>query len=163
MRDSAATQRCYRCGERKPAADFAWRRKARNQRDSFCRPCRAAYKQEHYAANKQRYIAQAAARKRKLAVERTTYLIRFFASHPCEDCGETDPLVLEFDHLGDKAFNVGSALRTRNWQSILDEIAKCEVVCANCHRRRTAHRRGSVRAMLTGAVASERRGAGDRT
>ena len=72
----------------------------------------AAYKQEHYAANKQRYIAQAAARKRKLAVERTTYLIRFFASHPCEDCGETDPLVLEFDHLGDKAFNVGSALRT---------------------------------------------------
>jgi hypothetical protein len=55
-------------------------------------------------------------------------------------------MVLEFDHLGDKLFTIGANLRDRNWQSLLDEIAKCEVVCANCHRRRTALRRGSVRA-----------------
>jgi hypothetical protein len=69
--------------------------------------------------------------------------------HPCADCGETDPVVLEFDHLGDKRFTIGVAIRDRNWQSVLEEMAKCEVVCANCHRRRTATRRGSLRVLLT--------------
>lgn len=116
----------------------------------MCRPCRSDYKREHYLANRQRYVDQAQVRKRALRLERTTYLIEFFKSHPCADCGENDPVVLEFDHLADKAFNIGAALPYRNWQSILDEIAKCDVVCANCHRRRTARRRGSLRAMLTG-------------
>jgi hypothetical protein len=57
--------------------------------------------------------------------------------------------VLEFDHLRDKEFTIGQALPYRNWQSILDEIAKCDVVCANCHRRRTARRKGSPRVFLT--------------
>jgi hypothetical protein len=44
---------------------------------------------------------------------------------------------------------VGPAVYSRSWRSILQEITKCEVVCANCHRRRTAKRRGSFRSMLT--------------
>ena len=135
-------------GQRKPIDEFAWRRKARGQRDNYCRPCRADYKQEHYAANRPRYVANALRRKRDLAIERTAYLIEYFAAHPCADCGESDPLVLEFDHLGDKLFTIGDNLRDRSWQSLLDEIAKCEVVCANCHRRRTARRRRSVRAAM---------------
>jgi hypothetical protein len=141
-------QRCYRCGESKPVEEFAWRRKARGQRDSFCRPCRSAYGKEHYAANRQLYIDRAAVQKQQLAVERTTFLIDFFKTHPCVDCGETDPLVLEFDHLRDKSFTIGLELRHRKWQDILDEIKKCEVVCANCHRRRTARRRNTFRVLL---------------
>ena len=141
--------RCCRCGSRKPAGEFAWRRKAKGQRDTFCRPCRAAYKREHYLANKQRYIDQARVQKQRLARERTQYLVDYFATHPCVDCGETDPLVLEFDHLRDKRFNIGSALPYRNWMSVLAEIEKCEVVCANCHRRRTSLRQRSVRLVLT--------------
>jgi hypothetical protein len=64
------------------------------------------------------------------------------------NCGETDPIVLEFDHLRDKKFNIGKAWRGHEWQSVLDEIAKCEVVCANCHRRRTACRGGFIRAVV---------------
>ncbi len=149
MRDGSPTQKCYRCGELKAAENFAWRREARNQRDSFCRPCRAAYKQEHYLANKARYVERARLQKQRLYRQRTTYLIAYFATHPCLDCGEPDPVVLEFDHLRDKPFAVGAGLPYRGWQSILDEIDKCEVVCANCHRRRTAQRRGSLRALLT--------------
>jgi hypothetical protein len=115
----------------------------------MCRPCRADYKREHYLANKQRYVAQARARAQRLYLERTKYLIRFFASHPCVDCGETDPVVLEFDHLADKEFDVGRALPYRNWQSILEEIEKCEVVCRNCHRRRESKRAGALRVLLT--------------
>ena len=143
-------RRCYRCGEIKHADEFAWRRKARGQRDSFCRPCRSAYGKEHYLANRQRYIDQAAEAKRRLRLERTTFLLEYFATHPCIDCGEPDPVVLEFDHLRDKSFDIGQKLLHRNWRAILDEIAKCEVVCANCHRRRTARRRGTLRAVLTG-------------
>jgi hypothetical protein len=71
------------------------------------------------------------------------FLLDFFSKHPCVDCGETDPLVLEFDHIGTKEFGIGAELRSRNWQAILREIDKCEAVCANCHRRRTARRGGS--------------------
>jgi hypothetical protein len=83
-----------------------------------------------------------------LPVRRDQALLDFFVTHPCIDCGQNDPVVLEFDHLRDKAFNIGAALSRRNWQTILDEMAKCEVVCANCHRRRTALRRGALRTVL---------------
>jgi hypothetical protein len=82
-------------------------------------------------------------------LERTRWLIEYFRMNPCGDCGETDPIVLEFDHLRDKSFAIGPQLSQRSWQSILDEIDKCDVVCANCHRRRTARRRGAFRARLT--------------
>jgi hypothetical protein len=143
-------RRCGGCGERKPLADFAWRRKAKGQRDTFCRPCRSAYGRKHYEANKQRYIAQAAAVKRRLARERTEFLLEYFATHPCVDCGATNPLVLEFDHIGGKSFSIGGKLTTHPWQAILAEIEKCDVVCANCHRIRTAKQRGTVRALLLG-------------
>jgi hypothetical protein len=146
---SPANRRCGRCGELKPLEDFAWRRKDRGQRDNMCRPCRAEYHRAHYLANKQRYIEQAATQQRKLRLKRTLYLIEYLKAHPCVDCGELDPLVLEFDHLGDKSFDIGRCLPYRRWQDILDEIAKCDVVRANCHRRRTTKRRGSLRAMLT--------------
>jgi len=144
-------RRCGRCGGLKTADEFAWRRKARGQRDNYCRPCRAAYKQEHYALNRERYIEAAVMRRTALAAERATFLVEYFASHPCVDCGESDPVVLEFDHLGAKSFNIAKGLRDRSWDALIDEIAKCEVVCANCHRRRTAVRGGFARAVVVSA------------
>lgn len=141
-------RRCGRCSSFKQLDDFAWRRRTKDQRDNYCRPCRAEYKQEHYAANRQRYIDVALDRKRRLALERAEFLVAFFGSHPCLDCGESDPLVLEFDHRGDKAFDIARGLRDRSWRAILEEMAKCDVVCANCHRRRTALRGGFVRAAV---------------
>jgi hypothetical protein len=149
MEAAVERRRCYRCRDLKPIEDFAWRRRAKGQHDSFCRPCRSAYGREHYQANRQRYIDQAGKVKRRLTRERTLYLLEFFKTHPCVDCGERDPVVLEFDHLRDKSFAIGPSLSRRGWQDILDEMKKCEVVCANCHRRRTAKRRGSLRAVLT--------------
>jgi hypothetical protein len=118
------------------------------QRDNYCRPCRAAYKQEHYAANKARYIAAAGQQRKAVVEERTLYLVAYLREHPCVDCGEDDPVVLEFDHLRDKKFAISAGLQSRPWQDVLDEIAKCEVVCANCHRRRTARRGGFHRAAV---------------
>jgi hypothetical protein len=133
MEAAVERRRCYRCRDLKPIEDFAWRRRAKGQHDSFCRPCRSAYGREHYQANRQRYIDQAGKVKRRLTRERTLYLLEFFKTHPCVDCGERDPVVLEFDHLRDKSFAIGPSLSRRGWQDILDEMKKCEVVCANCH------------------------------
>jgi hypothetical protein len=141
-------RRCGRCNTKKSLDEFAWRRKDLGQRDNYCRPCRAAYKREHYKANRQRYIDQAVRRKRALGTERLDFLIAYLRKHPCVDCGETDIVVLEFDHLRDKKFGIAQGLRDREWQSVLDEMAKCEVVCANCHRRRTARRGGFARAVV---------------
>ncbi len=58
----------------------------------------------------------------------------------CADCGyNADSVALDFDHLGEKNFNISMSKRTV--QAILQEVATCEVVCANCHRIRTKHRR----------------------
>lgn len=66
------------------------------------------------------------------------YLIYAYLSvHPCIDCGETDVRVLEFDHVrGVKRGQVGSMAAVSR-RAVIDEIAKCDVVCANCHKRRT--------------------------
>lgn len=141
-------KRCGRCGQMKPLEDFAWRRKAKGERHNYCRPCHSAYHREHYLANKQRYIDQAAEHKIKTRLERTGLLLKYFAQHPCTDCGESDPVVLEFDHLRDKSFEIATALCRYSWDKILAEIEKCEVVCSNCHRRRTARRRGALRYRL---------------
>jgi hypothetical protein len=145
-------RRCARCGEVKPLSDFNWRRISKRERDTYCRPCRSAYGKEHYVANRQRYIDLEAKRKRARAQKRMRYLLEYFEVHPCADCGEADPMVLEFDHLRDKSFAIGAGLPDRNWESILREIEKCDVVCANCHRRRTAKRAGTVRALIAAAT-----------
>jgi hypothetical protein len=146
---------CTRCGETKNVDEFAWRNIARGKRDGYCRTCRAAYKQEHYAKNRARYIANAARRNARELERRTRYLLDFLRTHPCVDCGETDPIVLEFDHLTDKLFNVSTGLRDRAWASVLAEMEKCEVVCANCHRRRSALRGGYLRAMVARQVGAD--------
>ena len=148
-RERQGLLRCYRCGEFKCPTEFNWRRKARGERDSHCRPCRADYKREHYERNRQAYIDRATERKQRLNLERTQYLIDYFLSHPCVDCGESDPVVLEFDHLRDKEFNIGAAIARNSWARILKEMEKCEVVCRNCHRRRESTRSGALRIRLT--------------
>lgn len=74
-------------------------------------------------------------------------LFEYLSNHPCVDCGENDVVVLEFDHLPEfeKKFNIGRAVgaSTRKWATIQAEIDKCEVVCSNDHKRRTAKRSGS--------------------
>lgn len=71
------------------------------------------------------------------------YVYQYLLQHPCTDCGEGDPLVLEFDHVGEgnKITDI-SRMVSGGWSVpvIKDEIEKCEVCCANCHRRRTLTR-----------------------
>lgn len=97
-----------------------------------------AYGQKHYAANRQKYIDQAAARKTALRAE-----INELKGQPCTDCGIAyPPYVMDYDHR-DGSIKEGIIARMiDNYQrtKVFIEIAKCDLVCSNCHRERT-HRR----------------------
>ncbi len=101
----------------------------------------------HYALNKERYIRKALVRKERLRAENYRELLHFLKDRACVDCSENDPLVLEFDHVGNKSFAISQALRNKAWAEIRTEIEKCEGVCANCHRKRTAMRGGFARVL----------------
>ena len=59
----------------------------------------------------------------------------------CVDCGESNPIVLDFDHIRDKKYNISRMIHDGfSWKAIVKEMQKCEVVCANCHRIRTHNR-----------------------
>lgn len=81
--------------------------------------------------------------------QRAWDMINAAKSAPCEDCGVAYPAcVMDFDHVrGQKFFCVSSLLRRRGpwwrerYELIRDELAKCELVCANCHRFRHYQRR----------------------
>lgn len=61
-------------------------------------------------------------------------------TNPCIVCGETNPLCLEFDHdIGNKDYNISNMVQKKlSTEHILDEIAKCRILCANCHSIKTA-------------------------
>ena len=74
---------------------------------------------------------------------------------PCADCGVSFPYyVMDFDHVrGLKAFDIGASLRNKNFAQLKEEVEKCEVVCANCHRVRE-HKRRTKRITHTSAGSS---------
>lgn len=93
-------------------------------------------------------------------------LAAYLAEHPCVDCGMSDVRVLDFDHRDPTTKRLCIAQMLTGgwtWQAILDEIDKCDVRCANCHRVRTAtvenwwkHRLQLERETATASAADDR-------
>jgi hypothetical protein len=87
------------------------------------------------------HMAGVARRNKAYRVQTQERLAAYLAEHPCVDCGDDDIRCLEFDHRdpGLKVAPISVLLqRGRSWRTIAAEIEKCDVRCANCHRRRTA-------------------------
>jgi hypothetical protein len=128
------------CGKTLDETEFHWRNKKQGIRIARCRKCSSLWSKDHYKKNTQMYVRKAASWNKRQRHEVVRLLIEFFKTHPCVDCGETDPVVLQFDHVrGKKIDNVGSLIHGKNsWEKIKAEIDKCEERCANCHVRKTA-------------------------
>jgi L-lysine 2,3-aminomutase len=126
-------KRCCHCKAWKPLTDFNRMSKSLDGRQARCRECNKAY---HYE-NWERHMSQIRGRTKRVTRENQRNILEYLLAHPCVDCGESDPVVLQFDHLRDKRKNVGAMIRGYPWSTILEEIEKCVVRCANCHARRT--------------------------
>ena len=121
--------------------------RARGTRRSYCLPCCREYGKEHYRRNIPYYSAKNAAARVAQRHSNRGLAYEYLLSHPCVDCGEADPVVLDFDHVdpATKLWSVGTMLSRQATSAIEREIAKCEVRCANCHRIRTATQFGSYK------------------
>lgn len=100
------------------------------------------YIQKWYQKNKKAHKANTA-RNRQLAIEENHRLLwEFLDDKSCADCKTDDKRVLEFDHVREQKDATIARMVSGGfgWNRILAEIAKCEIVCANCHKIRTAER-----------------------
>ena len=110
----------------------------------YCKTCRKKIDRRIYENRSEEKREQYRKQVKDRSDQNTERLTLYLQDHPCVDCGEPDPVVLEFDHVrGKKRGNVSSMLHHHSWSTILTEIGKCEVRCANCHRRVTAKRQNS--------------------
>ena len=104
-----------------------------------CRECSNNRSRNYYERNKEKQKKQIYEAKLKRIEKNRRFIFDYLTEHNCVDCTESDPRVLEFDHQRDKENNISKLLHDGASQSkIQEEIDKCEVRCANCHRRKTA-------------------------
>lgn len=142
---------CRVCKEVKPLSQFPLRSLIHQTRQWICLSCQRAYTKRWYLKNRGKQIAAAYARRVRESKILGRKIRDYLRDHPCVDCGESDPDVLDFDHLRDKRADVSTLVHLAvSWEVAIAEIAKCEVRCANCHRRRTARVRGHYRVPATG-------------
>lgn len=134
-------KKCGDCLLDKPLLDF--NRKG-NGYQSRCRACQKAWYKKYYNNNpkeKVRLLSKNAEDR-----DRIRAFVRSAKDRPCFDCGIKYPYyVMQFDHVdSNKEYNVSQMITCASIELVSKEIAKCEVVCANCHAERTHKRRLSM-------------------
>ena len=136
---------CPACSET-DLSQFGPNRAKQDGLQVHCRRCKKAYQGKWYEKNKKRHIANAAVRRREVILEnyRNSYL--YLKEHPCVVCGEADLYLLQYDHnQGIKRQNVSEMIVNGfKWETILKEIAVCQVLCIRCHRKKTARDNGVI-------------------
>lgn len=149
---------CYVCKLSKELTEFGCNKTRSDGLQSRCKLCDRERGKNYYHANENQQKAAKERKKRRLEAYQQQ-VCHYLLQHPCVDCGERDIVVLEFDHLdpATKLNAIGTMIiGGQNWKFIETEMAKCEVRCANCHRRRTAKQFGNYRLKYTEGFDSER-------
>lgn len=129
---------CPRCNKEKQETEFASSGKRLN---SYCKDCQREYCRQHYVVNKSEHNKRRYKHNKKNREDHRSRIKSIKENQPCVDCGKSYPYyVMQFDHLEDKVENVANMPGHFGWDKIESEIAKCELVCANCHCERTYKR-----------------------
>ena len=135
---------CNKCKQEKDYSEFHKRtyKSGTVGYQGYCKACQKSYDKNYYLEDK----------KRRLDVNKK-WQVKFWEwydtlkKEPCTDCQqEFDPVCMQWDHLPeyDKIERVSFIARTTmSKNKVLEEISKCELVCANCHALRTKQRKGS--------------------
>jgi hypothetical protein len=133
-------KRCTSCRRNLPLNDNYFYRQPTSSDGYFhvCIDCQCQYVKHRYHQHKEKINEQNKCRNRLSIGVLRSKVQSYLSLHPCVDCGEEDSTALDFDHVwGSKLLGISVMVRrARSWNSIKAEISKCEVRCANCHRRR---------------------------
>lgn len=127
---------CTKCLKELPFTNFYKNSRSLTGYAHYCKCC--ASEQVKKSRNLQEHIQKIYARRRKCRA----YVLNYLSTHPCVDCGESNPVVLDFDHIsGIKVESISKMVSiSYSLEHIQSEIDKCQVRCANCHRIVTAKR-----------------------
>lgn len=134
-------KKCSVCNEIKLLDEFQKRSTNKDGRTGMCKVCKRNYDNNHYQNHPDRknYIKE---NRRVARNSATQFIYEYLMKNPCVDCGEADIIVLEFDHVTDDKRASVSNLKKSSLKAVKEEIEKCQVRCANCHRRKTARQFG---------------------
>lgn len=145
---------CTKCKIKLNIDNSSYKNKEKKIFQSSCKECNKAYQKQHYINNKELYKGKTYIRNTNIVKENREKAVKFLLENPCVDCGETDPIVLEFDHVrGIKLNSVSKLIGNKySWKRIKEEIDKCEVRCSNCHKRKTAKQFGFYGYMAVSSI-----------
>lgn len=136
---------CTKCHVEKPESDFFVRDKSTGRLHAQCKGCYAVHRKTYYLAHyekyKESYLKRARQRRRQLKREYQIRMLEYLKDKACITCGENDIRVLELDHIdpATKLFSISQSVKLGfSWTDVVEELKKCQVLCANCHKRRTA-------------------------
>lgn len=135
---------CTTCGITKPFVEFNSNKTKSDGLSTKCKSCNKAYQQEYYHNNSTKHKASVKVNKVKYLERNRNFIREYLQNNPCVDCGYSDIRALQFDHIdmvGSKAKRVTSFI-DGSLEALKEEIAKCEVRCANCHFIRTREQMG---------------------
>lgn len=133
----AISRSCAKCRVPRPESAF---HRSRSGKLSYCRDCRRAYDRNYYA---ERGKEARLARSRVRRIAARAWMVHLKAGRVCADCGGLfPPFVMHWDHLPGnlKTAEISAMVGNRRRDIVLAELAKCELVCANCHVMRTVAR-----------------------
>jgi hypothetical protein len=141
------TRICSKCGIEKDISEFRLRNKFTERRQSHCISCGLEMGRSWYERNKDYQKENAKKHGTEYRTVAHEYIWNYLLSHPCSSCGETNPVVLEFHHVrGEKENDITHLVgRGSSLDSLIAEIEKCDILCANCHRILTSKERGWFR------------------
>lgn len=144
---------CTKCLQGKDESEFFIKDKKTGRLHTQCKVCykeyRKTYYTEHYAKYHKEYLLRAKIRRTTLRDQFRHNMLKYLSNEQCAVCGEADIRTLEFDHIdpSKKSFSISQAVKLGySWESVLDEILKCRILCANCHKKHTANQYGWYKA-----------------
>ena len=135
-------KQCVTCGEWKEEEEFNFKITSIGLRSSSCRGCKKKQQRTWYLDHQDQEKERVRRRRITARDEAREYIWNYKKSHPCEQCGESDPVVLDFHHVRGKGADVGRLIQDgAGLERIKVEISLCIILCSNCHRKLTASER----------------------
>lgn len=136
---------CSKCAIRKEESEFYVKDSSKGRLHAHCKQCyrehRKTFYKQHYTLYANQYRLRAKQRRERLRKDFHDKMLEYLSDKQCVICAENDIRVLEFDHINpqDKLFNISQAVRLdKKWFDVIEEIKKCRILCANCHKKHTA-------------------------
>lgn len=131
---------CSKCKKLVSKEFFSINRRAKDGLHAWCKECYSKYEKERYQQGDK---IRKEKNKKDTIQKRRNFIWDILQKSQCAVCKNSDPIVLEFDHLdpNNKEYDIASMFYLSE-KKIIEEIKKCQILCANCHRKKTAEQFG---------------------